>query len=158
MKQAQQMYKTTAKLTEERLQELLRIKREQNLTAEAVIKAAKKKTNPLHELFIWDDTKAAMMYRLQQARVLINEVKIIIEHKEYFAFENVKVQVDELTAQRVYMERSEILSDALMREQIIRQAYQALKYWENKYKDYQVFSPVFGAIANMEKQGILEVG
>ena len=46
------------------------------LTAEGVVKEAKKKRSPLHGQFEWDDTKAGHKYRLVQARTLIRSVKI----------------------------------------------------------------------------------
>lgn len=49
------------------------------LTPEVIVAEAKKPKSPLHTCFQWDDDKAAQQWRLQQARVLINniEVKII---------------------------------------------------------------------------------
>ena len=151
MKQVTQQYKQTEKWTKERLEEIMRIKEEDTLTAESIIKHAKKKNNPLHDLFNWDDTEAANLWRLHQSRMFVNEIRVIIEEKEYYAFENVSVVVGE-TPSRVYMERSEILDDSFLRKQMITKAYDALKYWEEQYKSYEEFNPVFNAIRVMDKQ------
>ncbi len=41
------------------------------LTAESVVEHAKKEDSPLHELFEWDDSEAAKLFRIQQARQTI---------------------------------------------------------------------------------------
>ena len=71
-------YKKTDKFTDEVIDEIMRIHKEQGLTAENLIKNAKKKSNPLHELFDWDIKSSAEKWWLYQARVLINEVKVIL--------------------------------------------------------------------------------
>lgn len=86
-------YKTTNRLSEERINEILRIKDTLGLTPENLIKEAKKKSNPLHNLFEWDDTEAARKWRLQQGRLIINEIKIIVDTEERYAFENVKMTI-----------------------------------------------------------------
>lgn len=53
------------------------------LTPEAVVKEAEDPSSPLHGEFVWDNTEAARLYRLQQARQLIRVVKVEVrvEHK-----------------------------------------------------------------------------
>jgi len=52
-----------------------------SLTAEGTVKAAEKPTSPLHDLFVWDNTEAARLYRLVQARTLIRSVTVVVEGK-----------------------------------------------------------------------------
>jgi len=47
------------------------------ITAETVLKAASSKKSCLHDMFEWDDSRAAQQYRLQQARILINNIDIV---------------------------------------------------------------------------------
>lgn len=64
------------------VQELERIKDVYGkLTPDVVVAEAEKQECVLHAFFMWDDTKAAHQYRLQQARNLINnvEVKVITD-------------------------------------------------------------------------------
>ena len=119
-------YKTTGKITKEKIREVVRIKESKGLTAENLLEVAKNKNNPLHDLFEWDNTKAAEQYRLQQARVFINEIKIIVDTKEYFAFENVSVKVDSVNDSREYVSRADIMSDSVLRQQIAEQAHKQL--------------------------------
>ena len=46
------------------------------LSAEAVVKASKAKNAPLHPEFEWDDAAAAEKYRNDQARNIINHIRI----------------------------------------------------------------------------------
>ena len=144
-------YKTTNKITKERIQEILRIKKQNGLTAENVINEAKKKKNVLHQLFDWNNTEAAEKWRLHQARVFINEIKIIIDTKEYYAFENVSINISSTTKDdtvREYKETLEITNNNDWRQQIIKTAYSQLLYWKNKYEQYNLteFLPIIKEI------------
>jgi hypothetical protein len=47
-----------------------------------VVEAARPEDSPLHSRFEWDDTEAAVKYRLSQARALIRTVKIdVVVHE-----------------------------------------------------------------------------
>ena len=48
------------------------------LTPSIIVNEAYNKTSPLHPIFEWDDDKAAFNYRLQQARVLLNNIQVTI--------------------------------------------------------------------------------
>jgi sugar-specific transcriptional regulator TrmB len=52
---------------------------EGRLTAEGVVKAARRKDSPLNAVFEWRDTKAAHQFRLDQARALIRSVRVEIK-------------------------------------------------------------------------------
>lgn len=59
-------------------------KKHSRLTPALVVKAARNPKSPLHSAFEWDDSKAGEMYRLEQARSLIANVRAKItttEHK-----------------------------------------------------------------------------
>ena len=132
-------YKTTGKITEERIAEVLRIKEKNGLTAWNLLNEARKKRNPLHDLFDWDDTIAAKKWRLQQARVFINEIMVVVDSEEYYAFENVKIVVDKTepdNSTRAYMTRDDILGHEELRQQVLDAAHEQLLYWREKYTQY----------------------
>lgn len=52
------------------------------LTPEAVVEAARAKSSPLHEHFEWNDGKAAAAWRIEQARVLIRSVTVVVTSEE----------------------------------------------------------------------------
>jgi len=147
-------YKTTQKITKERIKEALRIKKEKGLTAETIVEEAKNKKSCLHDLFVWDDTKAAHQWRLQQARVFINEIKILVDSKEYYAFENISINVNEDSQEtmREYKSKTEIMNNEEWRKQIANSAYAQLIYWKNKYEQYNFaeFESVMKAIDSVK--------
>ena len=49
-----------------------------SITPEILVNEAKKRKSPLHPIFEWDDTKAAEGYRLQQARILLNNIRVTV--------------------------------------------------------------------------------
>lgn len=156
-------YKITDKLNQDRINEILRIEQEKGLTAEALLDEASKKSSPLHDLFEWDNDEAGNLYRLQQARIIINEVKVIIESKEYYAFENVQIAVpNALTGktesldeppitQRVYKPIVEILSNADLRKQVINSALRQHEYWERQNEKYSELSPIVKSAKKVRK-------
>lgn len=137
-------YKTTKKMTSAVISEFLRINKEKGLTAENIVDSATKPSSPLHEFFEWDDTEAGRKYRLHQARVLVNEVKVMIDEKEYYAFESINPQVTNVldANKREYKPVIEILSDKKLREQVVKSALHHLAYWESQYSKYGELKPI----------------
>jgi len=137
-------YKITKKLTPEVINELLGIQKKKGLTAESIINSAREENNPLHNLFEWNDSIAGEKYRLVQARILVNEVKVIIENKEYYAFENVSINSPfNINSQdREYIPVVEILDNETLKQQIIKSALNHLAYWEKQNSNYSELSPI----------------
>lgn len=147
-------YKTTNKITEDVINTILEVKDTHGLTPEAVVEEAKNPESPLHHIFDWDDTVAAHKWRLQQARVLINEIEIVVENGTvYPAFENVTVVLETTDnskeTERQYFSRPEIMAEPNMREQVIRRAMAQAVYWKHQYSSYQELSPIFEAISEV---------
>lgn len=108
-----------------------------SLTPENVLEASKKKNAVLHNLFNWDDEKAAHQYRLQQARTIINNLEIIIisdgESRQIPVFETI-IKNDV----RVYKSIEEFTEpDA---EQVRAQAVREINAWKNKLSFFSKFS------------------
>lgn len=57
---------------------LARLEREGTITPDAVVEDARNVASPLHDLFEWDDSKAAHEYRLDQARAIIRTVRVVV--------------------------------------------------------------------------------
>ncbi len=57
-------------------------RRDGRIDPHAVVAAARDPVSVLHPLFVWDDTKAAELYRLDQARTIIRRVTVIVEVEE----------------------------------------------------------------------------
>lgn len=144
-------YKINKRITAERLDEILRIKDTRGLTAENLVEVARNPRNPLHEIFEWNNTKAGHEFRLYQARVLINEVKIEVGDKEVFAFESVSLSVGKPNKEdRVYKGFEEIIANEDLKKQILSRALQSLIYWKAQYHSYKELTPIFQAIDKVQ--------
>lgn len=145
--------KVTEKWTKERLNEVEDIQQKEGLTAENLVKRAMDKNNPLHELFDWNKDKAAKEYWLQAARILINEIKVVVDSEEIFKYENVSVNVDGSNA-RIYETRVNILNNKNLRKQVMMSAWEHVKYWQQKYDNYHFseFQPIYAAIDKVGKE------
>lgn len=146
-------YKETQKFTKEVIAEILEVKDESGLTAETLLDRAKNKKSNLHDFFEWDNSEAGEKWRLQQARIIINDVKIIVEDKELFAFENVSVVVksninsDENTeSKREYKTVIEISSNEDYRSQVLNRALGEISYWKEKYNELNELKDIFKSI------------
>lgn len=157
MKQETITYKNTQKITPELIEEIIHIDTTEGLTPENVVKRAHDKNNPLHNIFDWNNKTASHSWRLQQARVLINEIKIVIDTKEIYAYENVKINVNNETDttethKREYKGYTEIINNNEYREQIVERAYNALLYWREKYQYYNEFTDIIYAINDLKRK------
>lgn len=90
------------------------------ITPAAVVEAARAKNSPLHRYFEWDNTKAAQLYREDQARALIRSVKVQIttETKRVVAVGYVRDPLCESTDQG-YVSVQSILSDEDAKREVL---------------------------------------
>jgi len=96
---------------------------------EEVVKDAEKRNSPLHDYFEWDDTKAGMQYRLQQARDLIANIASVVSiegvQSEQRSFFNVKNGSNK--GQRVYVTIEKAITTESYRKQLIDQMIKHLQ-------------------------------
>ena len=106
------------------------------LKPQIVVKAAEPSTSPLHRFFEWDDTKAGRAYRIWQARQLLRQIysyPIPTQPQQ-------EVQVfASLPADRSRSEEggyrllTAVLSDAELRQQLLKAALEEMELFEKKY-------------------------
>lgn len=106
-------------------------KRDGALTAESVVREARKKSSPLHAHFTWDDTEAAIKWREQQARVLIARFKIEVETQP-----DITKRVRRFTHLREigYVGTADALADPTMRDLVFEQAVREVQAFRRKYE------------------------
>ena len=99
----------------------IRIENGGSLKPDVIVAIAKKRTNPLHNLFEWDDTICGEQYRLQQARNITNHiVEVIIVNKEpieqrsFFSVVNSEQET-------VYVSRAEAITNVDYKKQLLNQ-------------------------------------
>lgn len=124
------------------------------LEPEMVVEAARPEDSPLHPHFEWDDTKAAGLYRVDQARELIRAVTIDISHsniepRTIRAFVNLEVD-----GQQGYMSTPRAMSDVDLRKQVLARAFAELEAWRARHAELSELARVFSAID--ETRGLLK--
>lgn len=129
--------------------EMLREANDGNLTPEIVIAAAKKKQHPLHPQFVWDDTKAAKAWRLNEARYLIRSIVVQIIGREteepVRAFVKIGTEkTPKYTAMHVAM------SDTEMRKIVLTRAHKELIDWTKRYSNMIEFAEIIQVIKNLK--------
>ena len=107
------------------------------ISPEVIVNEAAKVDNPLHQYFQWDDEKAANNYRLQQARVLINNIEVEIisggGEKTYMA-------AYEIGAAKSYKNIVNFDKDDI--EFVKQNTKTEIMYLQNKLKRYQQFNKI----------------
>jgi hypothetical protein len=106
-------------------------------TPEKVVEAAENEQAEMHKCFTWDDTKAGHLYRLGEARKLIQGIITVDEAPdrepvEYRAFESVVIE-----EQRQYVPTKVALNDPDMREQVFVEIRQSIGELSVKAKMYR---------------------
>ena len=161
MKQEKIQYKNTEKFTPEVIGEVLEVQKTYGLTAENLLKKASKKSSSLYDFFDWDNSSAGEKWRLGQARQLINEIKIVVEDKELYAFESVNVIIKDSEVLsnktgrfgvREYKPIIEIMNNEDYRMQLIHRALAEATYWKERHRELLELNPIFITIDTEKKK------
>ena len=131
--------------------ELRRIAEENDgiLQPETVVDEARPVSSPLHSRFEWDDSIAGQQHRIWQARHLI---RVVVE-----VLPGTKISHDvfvSLTTDRReggYRIMADVLSEAEMRNQLLRDALNELELFREKYNRLKELVEVFKAIKKVKR-------
>ena len=125
-----------------------------SVTSELVLQSATPEDSPLHEIFEWDDSKAAHSYRLQQATVLIcnlsceveteNELKPIVARAYIDVSGNTKGSFVNVKA---------AFQNQDSRELVLQRALNELKAFQEKYKNLLELADLFSVIDELVEKG-----
>ncbi len=129
------------------------------LTAELVLEEAKKKKSPLHICFEWNDSKAAVKYRLEQARGIIKAVVITkeIHGKPTPVRAFINIRKDDKgslttnpfargTSTFIYIDT--VMNNEILARYTVEKALNELKALMNKYENLTELAPLFATIRN----------
>jgi len=127
------------------------------LNPSAVVEAARRKSNPLHEYFEWDDSAAAEQFRLAQATALIRRVRLTISRPAGVANEIT------LTTTRAFQSRpsqrraaggyesiDDIMRDDTKRGELLANVLTELRAIRHRYEQLTELSAVWDAIHLLE--------
>ena len=108
-----------------------------SVSPDTIVKAAQAPKSPLHGLFVWSNTKAADLYRREQARSYLGRLQVVrvresdgetVSDKGMF-FAKPK------GGRAAYFGRDDIASDSELRVQAIGRAKRELESFITKYRD-----------------------
>lgn len=118
------------------------------MTPDKIIDLAKSKKSIIHKYFEWDDTSAAHMYRMEQARHMIRAIYVEIQGQTVRAYENVHIK----DVGQVYQDIGTILDIPDLSKQIVESALKELLFWKQKYETYKILAPIVGSINKNERR------
>lgn len=122
-----------------------------SITPQAVVDAARPEGSVLHNIFEWDNDKAAEQYRLSQAGTFIRCIVKTTETENkkeitYRAFVNVNPVGDTQNKQGSYINTRSALTNPVSREVILANAKREMQTFRKKYKELNELALVFDAI------------
>lgn len=122
----------------------------------ALVEEARPDESPLHHLFQWDDTAAADAFRRQQARQVINSIRVVrvdaderTSGPEFPAFVSV-VRITEEGVSRGYKPTLQVVERPDELAQVMAEAMASLRAFRRRYAALKEFGPVFAAIDQLE--------
>ncbi len=123
------------------------------LSPAAVVEYARPKSSPLHSRFTWDNTEAARLYRLVEARSLISVVIRYIDD----GVDRVPVRVFvSLSKDREkkggYRHIVDVVKDSDMRAMLISDAKEDMRRFEERYANIKELVDVIRAMRNARKE------
>ena len=125
------------------------------LAPQDILREASTDRSPLHDWFDWHDEVAGEKWRLHQARLLLNSirVKVMFEggNRSYRKYLNVKVKQNG-GFKRFYVETNKIMKNPDLKEQILARAINEANYWKRTYDEYQELENIFQSINKTTKK------
>jgi hypothetical protein len=97
-----------------------------------VVEAAVPRANVLHKHFEWDDAKAALGFRVSQAREIIGAIHVLTSKRKPPARGFLSI-VDDVG--RSYRRLEEVLSNRELRLRVLEQAQADLDAFERRYRE-----------------------
>ena len=138
-------------------QELEKLEKKYNgmLAPQDIVREAYKEKSPLHDWFDWNDDSAGEKWRLHQARLLLNSVRVKVMFeggkKSYRKYLNVRVKQNG-GYKRFYVETNTVMKTPNLKEQILLRAINEANYWKRTYDDYQELEGIFQSIDKTTKK------
>lgn len=113
---------------------------------EQLVEIARQAASPLHPLFEWDDTEAAIAYRREQAGDVLRHVAVVIESEPEREPIRAFVVVQRPDEKQGYTSIHAAMYDDEFRRQVLDRAKAELKTFRRKYAEYQELAAVLQAI------------
>lgn len=102
------------------------------LMVDDVLSEAQAEDSILHKHFVWDNSEAADLYRRQQARALIQKCRIQLIESEAVEIRAFVSLPTDRNAGGGYRLTTEVVSDELMKEELIHDIRMTISRWTRK--------------------------
>lgn len=135
--------------------ELERIKGKYGVLRPAdVVTESRNKDAVLHSVFQWDNDTAAELYRVQQARTLINHIQVVVEDKKINITTRAFVCVTPCEAKepRTYVPLAEVIKDDALYKDLLNQAKKDMDSFVRKYSQINELFEVKAAMLKILAQ------
>lgn len=121
-----------------------------DIPAAEIVRRARRKSNPMHAFFTWNNSDAAHEHRLSQARHLSRSIEITIHYKVGKKTKPVIVRAfytENPTSQGgPYSPMIEILKDSSRRARMVSIALQEAEQWRDRWAHLEDLRIIFDAI------------
>jgi len=118
-----------------------------------VVEAAKSPKSPLHSSFDWSDTLAARKWRLHQARNLIRVLVTYVGDGEDKLPMRVFVSLTpDRRGDRGYLSSVTVLSDRDLRRQLLSDALEEMRSFQEKYAGLKELAEIFKAMQQVRSK------
>lgn len=132
--------------------ELEKLTRDGVIQPHDVVKAASNPKSVLHDMFTWDDSKAAAEYRLYQARQILRTYVVTEQpgtKSTVRAF--VSLKQDRQKHGGGYRHIADVLSDDELYQQLLADSLDELRTFQQRYARLKELRPVFDAAEEVER-------
>lgn len=102
------------------------------ITPYDVLDEARNKRSPLHSAFTWDDSEAGEKYRLMEARILLNGVRVEYMGEQRPAYFNANVMIGKQQT-RGYFPVERVMTDVDIHQAVLADAVRDLEHAQEKY-------------------------
>jgi len=120
-----------------------------SVSPEMVVQAANDEDSVLHRFFTWDDTKAALEYRLEQARRLLRSVSVVRREDPRGPQVRMFVNVGRSDAgdkESRYVSTQRAMREPALRESVLSQVNHDLQALRRKHHDLHELASVWNAV------------
>ena len=100
-----------------------------------MLKDGENPESPLHECFVWDDTEAAHLHRLTQARKILRSIRVVYVGEEAPRRRFVHVQIEKKADG--YVQLPTAMSDDVMKDYVMSKARADLLAWKERYQELE---------------------
>ena len=118
-----------------------------------IVEEARRHSSRLHQFFEWDDKKAADKWRIEQAKLYLRTINVVITgNKSVRAFHNVNIIEESGGGDRFYVSVGNVMDNVDYRQQVVGYALDQIETWRERHKMYSELRPIFRGIKEARKR------